>query len=87
MTNDQRMTKSEWPDEAEASLSTGGETPFVREESDSETVDDLEERTARFGEAIIDFAKNIPRGPLTDRNYRSTSRRRDKRWSQLYRGR
>jgi four helix bundle protein len=27
----------------------------------------LEERTARFGEAIIDFAKRIPRGPLTDR--------------------
>ncbi len=28
---------------------------------------DLEERTARFGEAVIDFAKLIPRGPLTDR--------------------
>lgn len=28
---------------------------------------DLEERTAVFGEAIIDFAKNIPRGPLTNR--------------------
>ncbi len=28
---------------------------------------DLEERTARFGEAVIDFAKLIHRGPLTDR--------------------
>jgi four helix bundle protein len=28
---------------------------------------DLEDRTARFGEAVIDFAKLIPRGPLTDR--------------------
>ncbi|MEY2486403.1 MAG: hypothetical protein QOG67_1631 [Verrucomicrobiota bacterium] len=35
-------------------------TPFTR-------VFDLEERTARFGEAVIDFAKLIPRSPLTDR--------------------
>lgn len=28
---------------------------------------DLEERTAAFGESIIDFAKQIPRGPLTNR--------------------
>jgi four helix bundle protein len=28
---------------------------------------DLEERTARFGEAVIDFAKLIPRSSLTDR--------------------
>ena len=28
---------------------------------------DLEERTARFGEAMIDFAKRMPPGPLTDR--------------------
>lgn len=27
---------------------------------------DLEERTARFGEDIIVFAKRIPRGPVTD---------------------
>ncbi|PYL00096.1 MAG: four helix bundle protein [Verrucomicrobia bacterium] len=39
----------------------------VREAPDSAPVYDLEERTARFGEAIIDFAKRIPRGPLTDR--------------------
>ncbi len=28
---------------------------------------DLEDRTAAFGESIIDFAKAIPRGPLTNR--------------------
>lgn len=28
---------------------------------------DLEERTARFGEAIIRFAKKIPRGPGNNR--------------------
>ncbi len=27
---------------------------------------DLEERTAKFGEAIIRFCKKIPRGPITD---------------------
>ena len=39
----------------------------VRENGASPAVYDLEERTARFGEAIIDFAKKIPKGPLTDR--------------------
>ena len=28
---------------------------------------DLEERTARFGEAIIRFAKKIPQGPVNNR--------------------
>jgi len=27
---------------------------------------DLEERTAKFGEAIIEFCKKLPRGPFTD---------------------
>lgn len=27
---------------------------------------DLEERTAKFGEAIIKFCQKIPRGPITD---------------------
>ena len=27
---------------------------------------DLEERTAKFGEAVIDFAKSVPRNPITD---------------------
>jgi four helix bundle protein len=28
---------------------------------------DLEERCARFGEAVIRFAKKVPRGPVTNR--------------------
>lgn len=36
-------------------------------QDDAGRVFDLEERTARFGEAVIDFAKLIPRSPLTER--------------------
>jgi four helix bundle protein len=39
----------------------------VREEPATKRVYDLEERTARFGEAIIDFAKTIPQNPVTNR--------------------
>jgi four helix bundle protein len=46
-------------------------TPLVREapSSNGEARDpfDLEERTARFGEAIIRFCKKIPRDPANDR--------------------
>src|SRR5438034_3841138 len=61
------MTKSERTREHEDSFWRDGGISCVREEPDSEPVYDLEERTARFGEAIIDFAKRIPRRPLTDR--------------------
>ena len=30
----------------------------------ADTVYDLEERTARFAEAVIEFAKRLPRGPV-----------------------
>ena len=43
-----------------------GDTSRVGEEPDAVPHYDLEERTARYGEAVIDFAKRIPRGPLTD---------------------
>jgi len=40
----------------------------VREEaSDKGIVYDLEERTARFGEAVIDFVKTIPQDAVTNR--------------------
>jgi four helix bundle protein len=40
----------------------------TREHDDAFWLDcDLEERTARFGEAVIDFAKKIPRDPVTER--------------------
>src|SRR5438034_10330731 len=61
------MTKSERTREHEDSFWRDGGISCVREAPDSAPVYDLEERTARFGEAIIDFAKRIPTGPLTDR--------------------
>jgi four helix bundle protein len=67
MTNDEGMTKSENSNESADTFWMDSETPSVREELDTKRVYDLEERTARFGEAIIDFAKKIPPGPLTDR--------------------
>jgi four helix bundle protein len=61
------MTKSEGAREYEDSFWMDGETSLVREESETKPIYDLEERTARFGEAVIDFAKKIPRDPVTDR--------------------
>ena len=40
---------------------------LVGEQPETKRVYDLEERTARFGEAIIDFAKAIPQNPITNR--------------------
>ena len=67
MTKDEGMTKSKRAREYEDSFRMDGETSLVREEPEPKTVYDLEERTARFGEAVIDFAKTIPQGPTTDR--------------------
>ncbi len=68
MSNDEGMTKSErtrhdlddafWNDQAELT---------VREEPSAARVYDLEERTARFGEAVIDFARMIPQDAVTNR--------------------
>ena len=45
-----------------------GDVTIIREEPDGPAVPyDLEERTARFGEAIIDFAQVIPVKPVTTR--------------------
>src|SRR5947208_10807051 len=44
-----------------------GNSAVVREGADGKRVYDLEERTARFGEAVIVFAKIIPQEPLTNR--------------------
>jgi four helix bundle protein len=67
MTNDEGMTKSENTREDDDAFWDEGDTVVVREEPGEKRAYDLEERTARFGEAVIDFAKTIPRGPLTDR--------------------
>ena len=39
----------------------------IREEAIVSRVYDLEERTARFGEEVIRFAKSIPRNPVNNR--------------------
>jgi len=56
----------------EDDLDWGGEeeedATFVREEPEGAAAPyDLEERTARFGEIIIDFAKTVPVNPVTSR--------------------
>jgi four helix bundle protein len=61
------MTKSEGARKYEDSFWMDGETSLVREESETKPIYDLEERTARFEEAVIDFAKKIPRDSVTDR--------------------
>ncbi len=67
MTNDEGMTKSEnrRPRVDDSFWDNGA--GVVREEPATKRVYDLEERTARFGEAIIDFAKTIQQNPLTNR--------------------
>ena len=67
MTNDQGVTKSENVRHGDDFFWNDDETAFVREEPDTKPVYDLEERTARFGEAVIDFAKTIPQSAVTNR--------------------
>src|SRR5438477_12451856 len=43
------------------------ETSELHDSAHGERVYDLEERTARFGEAIIRFAKKIPQNPVNNR--------------------
>ena len=67
MTKDEGMTKSKARDvPADDSFWDDG-AGIVREEAETKRVYDLEERTARFGEATIDFAKTIPQNPVTNR--------------------
>jgi len=68
MTNDERMTNTEVQNaHAEELFWNNGEVSVVREEPEQKQVYDLEERTARFGEAVIDFAKTIPQSAVTNR--------------------
>jgi four helix bundle protein len=66
MTDDEEMTKQEVTHDEDAPW-LDHDIAVVRENGATQAVYDLEERTARFGETIIDFAKKIPRGPLTER--------------------
>jgi four helix bundle protein len=68
MSSVEGMTKSqESRDEFEERFWNEGVEFVVREEVDETRVYDLEERTARFGEMVIDFAKSIPPNPVTTR--------------------
>ena len=69
MTNAEGMTKSEAqkPDSADDSFRNEDAEWVIREQPEKNRVYDLEERTARFGEAVIDFAKTIPQNPVTNR--------------------
>jgi four helix bundle protein len=66
MTNDEGMTKPEIAFDHETRFWSDGRS-LVREEPPDKPVFDLEERTARFGEAVIDFAKSIPQNSVTTR--------------------
>ena len=69
MTNAEGMTKSEdhKPGSANDSFPNEDAEWVIREQPEKNRVYDLEERTARFGEAVIDFAKIIPQNPITNR--------------------
>jgi hypothetical protein len=69
MTNGEGMTKSVLAHDASDKVFWNSQVPsVVREEaSDKGVVYDLEERTARFGEAVIDFVKTIPQDAVTSR--------------------
>ena len=67
MTNDEGMTKSEVASDREERFWKNESMVVVREEASENYVYDLEERTARFGEAVVDFAKTIPQNAVTNR--------------------
>jgi four helix bundle protein len=67
MTKPEGMTKPENAPDAETRFWTDGESSVIREEPNAKRVYDLEERTARFGEAVIDFARTILQDAVTNR--------------------
>jgi four helix bundle protein len=67
MTNVEGMTKSEKNHETDDAFWLDDKTAVVREEPERKPVYHLEERTACFGEAVIDFAKAIPQNATTSR--------------------
>jgi hypothetical protein len=67
MTKEMTKSEAQKPGSADDSFRNGDTEWVVREEPEKKRVYDLEERTARFGEAVIDFAKTIPQNPVTNR--------------------
>jgi len=60
-------TERELSETAFWNIATDPSPMMMRDDSPKKQVYDLEERTAKFGEAIIRFAKKIPQNPV---NYR-----------------
>jgi four helix bundle protein len=67
MTNDEGMTKTATPRDSDEAFSNDAKAQMIREEPSDKRVYDLEERTARFGEAVIDLARAIPQAAVTNR--------------------
>ena len=68
MSNDEGMTKAEVRMTTDEDAFWGiDEALVVREDAAPSRVYDLEGRTAKFGEAVIDFAELIPQNPVTNR--------------------
>ncbi len=68
MAKPEGVTKSENPrNHFDEAFWDDGAASVIREEPGEKRVYDLEERTARFGEAVVDFAKTIPQSAVTSR--------------------
>lgn len=69
MTNDQSNCRLPGETSEAAFWGEGESAPLALRETPASAprVYDLEQRTARFGEGIIDFALTIPHGPVTNR--------------------
>jgi len=68
MTNDEGMTKCKRKhDDFERAFWGEETTPVIREEPIPKSRYDLEKRTARFGEGVIDLARAIPQNAVTNR--------------------
>jgi four helix bundle protein len=67
MWNDEGMTKTEAQNARDEDSFWDEDAGIVQEEPETRRVYDLEERTARFGEAVIDSANAIPQNAVTNR--------------------
>ena len=63
MANDERMTKTARRNDNDGFWYDSSDLA-VREEPAKPRIYDLEERTGRFGEDIVDFAKTVPHNPV-----------------------
>jgi four helix bundle protein len=68
MTNDKRMTKHRArQDDSGEAFWNRDVAPVIREQPEAKSLYDLQKRTARFGEAVLDFASKIPEDAVANR--------------------